>query len=87
MQRKFFFSFFLDKGKIQGYLPPNVVVPNLTFRIKYLYIYNCTSIFSHKIQALGRVSTKKRNFLSSLGGGHQRVKNNFFAFLDDSDHV
>ena len=27
--KKFFFSFFLDNGKIQGYLPPNVGVPTL----------------------------------------------------------
>ena len=29
---KFWFPFFLDKGKIQGYLPPNVEVPTPKFR-------------------------------------------------------
>ena len=42
--------------------------------------------FSHKIQDLGRVSTKK-GIVSDGAGGHQRVKKNFFAFLDDSDHA
>ena len=30
---------------------------------------------------------QKRRELSQLGGGHLGVKQIFFAFLDDSDHV
>ena len=63
---KFFFFFFLDKGKIQGYLPPNVGVPTPKFR---------------------RGFNKKNEFFVIFGGWHQRVEKNFFAFLDDSDHV
>ena len=44
-------------------------------------------IFSQKILNLGRVSTKKGIVSDGGGGGHQRVKKNLFAFLDDSDHV
>ena len=44
MQRNFFSSFFLDKGKIQGYLPPNVGVPREGFNKKkefFSYLSTC----------------------------------------------
>ena len=47
----------------------------------------CTFIFSNKIQALGKVSTTKKGNCLKLGGGHQGLKKNLFAFLDNLDNV
>ena len=44
-------------------------------------------VFSHRIQNFGRVLPKKKELSQIVGGGSPRGKQNFFAFLDDLDHV
>ena len=41
-------------------------------------------VFSHRIQNFGRVLPKKKELSQIVGGGGGQ---NFFTFLDDSEHV